>query len=122
MGEMESWVPTLSLARAKRFAVPRSTFGSDSADLRTWVSIFFVPRLLERLMSDRLLNGALWLLVMGMITATAGAVVNLGYRRVFAVCAGFFLQGGDTGRIGIFFSGGSYLLARHGHDLLEPQD
>ncbi|SRR5260221_10447239 len=119
MGEMESWVPTLSLARAKRFAVPRSTFGSDSADLRTWVSIFFVPRLLERLMSDRLLNGALWLLVMGMITATAGAGLILGYRGVFALCAGLFLKGGVTVGIGIFLAGGSYLLARHGNDLMD---
>src|SRR5437660_8957493 len=34
-------------------------------------------------MLDRLLNGALWLTVMGMITASAGAAIILAYRGLF---------------------------------------
>jgi hypothetical protein len=70
-------------------------------------------------MSDRLLNGALWLLVMGMIASTAGAGLILGYRGVFALCAGLYLKGGITMGVGTILAAGSYLLARNGNDLMD---
>jgi hypothetical protein len=75
--------------------------------------------LLERFMSDRLLTGTLWVLVMGMIAVTAGAGLILGYRGVFAMCAGAFLKGGITIGVGMILAGGSYLLARNGNDLMD---
>ena len=70
-------------------------------------------------MFNRMLSGALWLVVVGMITATAGAALILGYRGVFDLCAGRLNVGSITLAIGVALAGGSYLLARHGNDLMD---
>jgi hypothetical protein len=70
-------------------------------------------------MLDRLLNGALWLAVMGLITATAGASLLLGYRGLFNLCAGRYPSGGIAVGVGLALAGASYLLCRHGNDLMD---
>jgi hypothetical protein len=70
-------------------------------------------------MFDRLLNGALWLAVMGMITATTGAALILGYRGLFTLCAGRYPAGSVTVAAGVGLAAASYLLCRHGNDLMD---
>jgi hypothetical protein len=70
-------------------------------------------------MFDRLLNGALWLTVMGMITATAAAGLLLSYRGLFDVCAGRIPGGAVAVLVGITLGGASYMLARNCNDLMD---
>ena len=70
-------------------------------------------------MFDRLLNGALWLAVMGMITATAGAALILAYRGLFTLCTGRYPAGSIAITGGIALAMASYLLCRHGNDLMD---
>jgi hypothetical protein len=70
-------------------------------------------------MFDRLLNGGLWLAVMGLITASAGAALMLAYRGLFNLCAGRYRAGSATVAAGIGLAAASYLLCRHGNDLMD---
>lgn len=70
-------------------------------------------------MLDRLLNGALWLMVMSLITSTAGAALILGYRGIFTLCAGRYPGGATSLAAGVGLAVASYLLSRHGNDLMD---
>lgn len=70
-------------------------------------------------MFDRLLNSALWLVVMGMISATAGGSLILGYRGLFNLCAGRYPGGAIAVATGLVLAAGTYLLCRHCNDLID---
>jgi hypothetical protein len=70
-------------------------------------------------MFDRLLNSALWLTVMALITFTAGAALILGYRGMFNLCTGRYPTGGVAVAVGALLAGASFLLARNGNDLMD---
>ena len=70
-------------------------------------------------MFDRLLNSALWLTVMGMISISGGAALLLGYRGLFSLCAGHYNTGAISVAIGTGLAGGTYLLCRHCNDLMD---
>ena len=70
-------------------------------------------------MFDRLLSSALWLTVMGMISATAGASLILGYRGLFNLCAGRYPGGAIAVASGIVLASAAYLLCRHCNDLMD---
>jgi hypothetical protein len=70
-------------------------------------------------MLDRLLNSALWLVVMGLISLTAIFSLLLGFRGLFNVCAGRYPAGGLTVMLGVILAGGSFLLCRYCNDLMD---
>ena len=70
-------------------------------------------------MFDRLLNSALWLTVMALITFTAGAALILGYRGMFNLCTGRYPTGGAAVAVGALLAAASFLLARNGNDLMD---
>jgi hypothetical protein len=70
-------------------------------------------------MLDRLLNGALWLTVMTLITATAGAALILSYRGIFTLCANQYRNGATLLGTGAILGLACYLLSRHGNDLMD---
>ena len=70
-------------------------------------------------MLDRLLNTALWMTVMGMITATGGAALILAYRGTLNLCATKYPLGATAILAGTVLGGASYLLCRHCNDLMD---
>lgn len=70
-------------------------------------------------MFDRLLNSALWLTVMAMITATAAAGLVLSYKGIFDLCVARYPGGSAAILTGIILGGASYLLCRHCNDLMD---
>jgi hypothetical protein len=70
-------------------------------------------------MLDRLLNSALWLTVMALITFTAGASLILIYRGLYDLFMRRYPTGGAAIALGIVFAGASFLLARNGNDLMD---
>ena len=70
-------------------------------------------------MFDRLLNSALWLIIMGMITAASGSALILAYRGILSLCVGKYPVGGMAILIGVALGGTSFLLCRHCNDLID---
>jgi hypothetical protein len=70
-------------------------------------------------MFDRLLNSALWLTVMALITFTAGTALILVYRGLFDVCIGRYRSGGVAVGVSVIFASASFILARNGNDLMD---
>ena len=70
-------------------------------------------------MLDRLLNSALWLIIMGLITGTSGSALILAYRGIFNLCVGKYPVGSIAILLGIVLGGVSYLLCRHCNDLID---
>jgi hypothetical protein len=69
-------------------------------------------------MTDRLINSAWWIMVMGLICTVAVAGLFLGYRAMFDFFAGRW----DAGLVGIVAgfacAGGTVLLCRHRDELV----
>ena len=70
-------------------------------------------------MLDRLLNTALWLTVMGMISTSAAAALIVGYHGLFNICAGRYHGGAFAVAVGVALAGSSYVLFRHCNDLID---
>ena len=70
-------------------------------------------------MLDRLLHSALWIAVMGLITATALSALALCYHGMFDLCAARFPAGSTGVGAGLLLILGCYSLARHGNDLMD---
>jgi hypothetical protein len=70
-------------------------------------------------MLDRLLNSALWLVVMGMIFASAGTALLLAYRGLFNLCNARYPLGAVAIAAGSLLAAGSFLLCRHCNDLMD---
>lgn len=70
-------------------------------------------------MLDRLLNSALWLTVMSMITGAAAGALLLSYRGLFDLCATRYTPGSIALTSGILLGCASYLLARNANDLID---
>lgn len=70
-------------------------------------------------MLDRLLNSALWMIIMGMITATFGSAIILNYRGMLNLCVGKYPAGSVAILAGTLLGGASFLLCRHCNDLID---
>ena len=70
-------------------------------------------------MFDRLLNVFLWLVVMGLITSTAGSALILGYRGTFILCTGRYPTGVMAIGLAALLASASYILCRNGNDLMD---
>ena len=70
-------------------------------------------------MMDRIVNGALWVLVMALIAISAMGALLLSYRGLFDLCAQRISTGTAELCAGTFIGVASYLLARHANDLMD---
>jgi len=70
-------------------------------------------------MLDRLLNSALWLTIMSLITGTAAGGLTLCYRGLFDLCAARYTSGSVALGAGMLLGLASYLLARNANDLID---
>lgn len=70
-------------------------------------------------MLDCLLNSALWLTVMSMITGAAAGALMLSYRGLFDLCAARYTPGSIALASGVLLGFASYVLARNANDLID---
>ena len=70
-------------------------------------------------MFDRLLNSALWFIVMGMITATSASALILAYRGTLNLCVGKYPGGSVAILAGTLLGAATFLLCRHCNDLID---
>jgi hypothetical protein len=70
-------------------------------------------------MFDRLLNSLLWVVVMSLIASTAIAGLILSYRGILHFCSGRLPSGASAIGAGAVLAFFSYLLCRHGNDLMD---
>ena len=70
-------------------------------------------------MLDRLLNSVLWLIIMGMITATSSSALILTYRGMLNLCVSKYPAGSAALLAGTLLFGASFLLCRHCNDLID---
>ena len=81
-------------------------------------SIFaLAPRM--QLMFDRLLNSALWLVIMGMISLASAFSLILAYRGTLNLCIGKYPSGAMAILVGTLLGAASFLLCRHSNDLID---
>jgi hypothetical protein len=110
----ENEIAPASAASATRKPINELVQSSLRAVSRAWLR-----PVLEQSMFDRLLNSALWLTVMALITFTAGTALILVYRGLFNLCIGRYPSGGAAVGVSIVFAAASYILARNGNDLMD---
>jgi hypothetical protein len=72
----------------------------------------------SRFMTDRIINSAWRLSVMGLICVAGVAGLFLGYRALFDLLAGRWSMGLIGAMIGIALGSATFLLCRHRDDLL----
>ncbi len=70
-------------------------------------------------MIDRILARALWLTIIGLITAAATAGLLLCFRGIVLACGNQLHTGGMAMGVGAALTVIAYLLARHGDDLMD---
>ena len=70
-------------------------------------------------MLDRIVYGALWLTVMGLIMCSAAAALLVGCRGMFAVFARHYPGGIAMIGSGILLGTTTYFLCRYGDDLMD---
>ncbi|HEY8665841.1 MAG TPA: hypothetical protein VIL86_04205 [Tepidisphaeraceae bacterium] len=70
-------------------------------------------------MLDRILWRFLWLIIMALITATAGAGLMLAYSGLFQLVGKHVVPGATSMGMALVLSIACYLLCRHGNDLMD---
>jgi hypothetical protein len=73
----------------------------------------------NRSILDRMIRGAIWLAVMGLITSAAAGAILLCYTGLYQLCLKNILVAGTLILPGILLALASYMMARCGNDLID---
>jgi hypothetical protein len=70
-------------------------------------------------MLDRVLNSALWMIVMGLIAGTAAGSLLMASAAVMALCTNHYPDGGVKLLVAVALAAFSYVLCHHANDLMD---